>query len=388
MIPLTYSVRSLMARRSTTLAATLGIGLVVFVFAAMLMLSAGVEHTLRSSGSDLNAIVLRTGSQAETTSAFAETSVPIVRAAPEVAPAPSGTVSTAELVLLITARKADSPVGVTNVVVRGTRPESAVVHEGVRVTRGRPIVPGTNEVIVGRGLLGRFAGLEVGGEFALRPDRVVKVVGAFEAGGSSFESEIWADLDVLRGMFNRAGTVSSVTLRLRERGLFDALKTRIEADPRLGLEVKREVTYYADLSQDLAVFIRAVGVLIATFFSTGAVIGAMITMYALVSQRSRELATLRALGFRRRTVLASTLVESLVLSLAGAVVGISGALGMTFVSFSTTSWATFSELVFGFHATPAVLATAAGFAAVMGVLGGILPAVRAARVSPVEAMRA
>jgi putative ABC transport system permease protein len=387
MIPISYNVRSLMARRSTTLAATLGIGLVVFVFAAMLMLSDGVEHTLRSSGSHRNAIVLRKGSQAETTSAFPETSAPIVRAAPEAAGAPNGSVSTAELVLLITARKADSPVGVTNLVVRGTRPESGLVHEGVRVTAGRPLTPGTHEVIVGRGLLGRFAGLEVGGEFALRPDRVVKVVGAFEAGGSGFESEIWADLDVLRGMFNRAGTVSSVTLRLRDADLFDALKARVEADPRLGLEVKREVTYYADLSQDLAVFIRAVGALIAVFFAAGAVIGAMITLYALVSQRSRELGTLRALGFRRRTLLASILVESLVLSLAGALVGITGALGMTLVSFSTTSWATFSELVFGFHATPGVLATAAGFAALMGALGGILPAVRAARVSPVVAMR-
>lgn len=389
MIPVSYNVRSLLARRSTTVAAGLGIALVVFVFASVLMLSNGVEQTLRSSGSELNAIVLRKGSSAEMMSGIEEATAAIVRASPEAATgAAGGTLTTSEVVVLITARKQADPTGVANVVVRGVRSESMLLRDRLRVIEGRPPQPGSNEVIVGKGIAGRVTGIALGQEFALKPNRSVKVVGIFAADGSSFESEVWGDIDVVRAVFNRTGSVSSVTLRLRDAQAFETLKRRIEGDPRMGLEVKRETTYYEDLSQGLSLFIRALGIAIAVFFSAGAMIGAMITMYAQVAQRGREIGTLRALGFRRRAVIGSFLIEAVVLSLAGGSLGIVAALGMSFVSFSTVSFATFSELVFGFTPTPGILLASLAFASVMGLLGGLPPAVRAARVSPVESMRA
>jgi putative ABC transport system permease protein len=387
MIPISYNVRSLLARRSTTLASALGIALVVFVFASVLMLSHGIEETLRSSGSDKNAIVLRKGSQAEMLSSIEDQTVSILRASPEAQPEGSGTLSTAETVVLISAYKKDNPTAAANVVVRGVLPTSIQLRENVRIIDGRPFTPGTNEVIVGRGLVGRMQNLGMNQEYSLKANRPVKVVGVFEAGRSSFESEIWGDLDTVRSIFGRTGSVSSVTLRLREPSSFETMKARVESDPRLGLEVKREVTYYEEQSQGLSLFIRALGIMIAVFFSVGAMIGAMITMYAQVAQRGKEIGTLRALGFRRRTVLGSFLIESILLSLGGGALGVAGALCMGFVSFSTVSFSTFSEVVFGFRPTPQILMSALAFASTMGLLGGLFPAVRAAKVNPVQAMR-
>lgn len=386
MIPITYNVRSLLARRSTTLAAALGIGLVVFVFAAVLMLSQGLDRMMKGSGSENNAIVLRKGSLNETTSAIPESAVSLLRAAPEAATQAQGTLSTAETAVIITANKSDGS-GVSNVIVRGVTPESFTVHEHIRITEGRMPKPGTDEVIVGVGIAKRIANLSLNGEMQLKPNRTVKVVGLFEANGNSFESEVWGDHDAIRAIFNRQGTASSVTLRLRDPAQFEALKTRIAADPRLGLDVKREMTYYEDQSEGLAMFINTVGMLIAVFFSLGAMIGAMITMYAQVAQRGKEIGTLRALGFRRRSILLSFVIESVLLSLMGGALGILGALGMQSVQFSTLSFASFSEVVFTFTATPGILMGSLLFAAFMGLVGGLLPATRAARVSPIQAMR-
>ena len=386
MIPISYNWRSLTARRSTTLAAAFGIALVVFVFASVLMLSNGIEETMRATGAPRNAIILRKGSQAEMQSGIEEAAVSVLRAAPEAAAAAQGTMSTAEVVVLITATKAGTS-GVTNVVVRGVSPESFQVHERVKIVEGRNFSPGTDEVIVGRGISTRLVNAGIGQEISLQRNRSVKIVGLFSADGSSFESEIWGDLNTVRAIFNRHGSVSSVTLRMKDPNAFETLKTRIASDPRLGLDVKRESAYYEEQSQGLSIFIRALGLVIAVFFSVGAMIGAMITMYAQIAQRGREIGTLRALGFRRRKILASFLLESILLALAGGAIGILGALGMSFVRFSTISFQSFSEVVFRFSPTLGILAAALAFASVMGLLGGLFPAIRAARVSPVQAMR-
>lgn len=387
MIPIAYNVHSLAARRSTTIAAALGIALVVFVFAAVLMLANGVEQTMRATGSPLNAIILRKGSQAEMQSGIEENAVGVLRASPEAAPAGSGTMSTAEVVVIITASAAGTKGGVSNAVVRGVMPESFMLRQQLQIIEGRNFTPGSDEVIVGRGIASRLADVGVGRELALKRNRPVKIVGVFSADNSSFESEIWGDLNSIRAIFNRQGAVSSVTLRLKNASLFEDLRRRIASDPRLGLEVKREPTYYDEQSQGLSVFIKTLGLVIAIFFSVGAMIGAMITMYAQVAQRSREIGTLRALGFRRSRVLLSFLLEAILLSLIGGALGIVGALGMSFVHFSTVNFQSFSELVFRFTPSPGILIGSLLFASIMGLLGGLFPAVRASRVSPVAAMR-
>lgn len=386
MIPIAYNVRSLAARRSTTIAAALGIALVVFVFAAVLMLANGVEQTMRATGSASNAIILRKGSQAEMQSGIEESAVGVLRASPEAAPAASGTMSTAEVVVVITAPKAGTS-GVTNAVVRGVTPESFMLRDRLRIIEGRNFAPGSDEVIVGRGIATRLAGVQIGRELSLKRNRPVKVVGVFSADGSSFESEIWGDLNTIRAIFNRQGSVSSVTLRLKDPTAFEDLRRRIASDPRLGLEVKREPTYYDEQSQGLSIFIKSLGLVIAVFFSVGAMIGAMITMYAQVAQRSREIGTLRALGFRRRNILFSFVLEAILLSLIGGALGEVGALAMSFVRFSTISFQSFSEVVFRFTPSPGILLSSLVFASLMGLFGGFLPAIRAARVSPVAAMR-
>jgi putative ABC transport system permease protein len=386
MIPVAYNVRSLAARRSTTLAAALGIALVVFVFASVLMLANGIEETMRQTGSNANAIIMRKGSQAEMQSGIDEATAAILRSSPEAAATPQGTMSTAEVVILITAPRAGTA-GVTNAAVRGVLPESFELRNVVKIVEGRTFTPGTDEVIVGKGIATRLAGVEVGREISLKRNRPVKVVGVFSADKSSFESEIWGDLKTIQSLFNRQGSVSSVTLRLKDPAQFDELRTRIANDPRLGLEAKREPTYYDEQSQGLSLFIKTLGLVIAVFFSIGAMIGAMITMYAQVAQRSREIGTLRALGFRRRNVLVSFLLEGILLSLVGGLLGIVAALGMSFVRFSTISFQSFSEVVFSFTPKPMILIASLAFASVMGLLGGFFPAIRASRVSPVAAMR-
>jgi putative ABC transport system permease protein len=387
MIPFAYNLRSLAARRSTTIAAALGIGLVVFVFAAVLMLANGLDKTMQATGSPQNAIILRKGSQAEMQSGIEESAAGILRSSPEAASGPEGTLSTAEVVVLITAPKAGTN-GVTNAVVRGVSPTSfSPLREMIKVVEGRNFTAGSDEVIIGKAIATRLAGIGIGREIPLMRNRPVKVVGIFSADGSSFESEIWGDLNTVRAIFNRQGSVSSVTLRLKDPGAFEALRMRIASDPRLGLEVKREPTYYEEQSQGLSLFIKALGLVTAVFFSAGAMIGAMITMYAQVAQRGREIGTMRALGFRGRNILFSFLLEAILLSLAGGVLGILGALAMSFVRFSTLSFQTFSEIVFRFTPTPGILISSLIFASVMGLLGGFLPAIRASRVSPVAAMR-
>ena len=241
--------------------------------------------------------------------------------------------------------------------------------------------------MVGAGVIGRFEGLNFGSDFEIKKNRRVKIVGVFEAGGSAFESEIWTDIDTVRTSFGREGLYSSVTVKLESASKYDGFESAVENDKQMGLEAFRENAYYEKQSEGTSIFIKALGIVVALFFSVGAMIGAMITMYAAVAQRAREIGTLQALGFSRFSVLCSFLFESALLALMGGALGALAALCMSFVSFSMMNFATWQEITFSFTPTPAILVASAVAGGVMGLIGGFFPAVRAARTSPIEAMR-
>ncbi|HEX5098062.1 MAG TPA: ABC transporter permease [Polyangiaceae bacterium] len=388
MIPLSYNVRSLLVRKTTTVATALGIGLVVFVLASAFMLGTGITKTMVGAGRTDNAIVLRKGSDTEMASSLEVSTLGLISAAPGVKRSSSGTsLISGEVVIVIAQDKLGTDGQVSNVLVRGV-PETALeVRPEVHVVAGRPPRPGTDEVMIGKGLRGKFAGMDLEQSFDLKKNRPVKVVGIFESGGSSFESEVWAGVDTARSSFGREGLVSSATVRLDSPAKFDAFKATMESDKRLGLEALTEAGYYEKQSSGTSLFIKIMGGVIVFFLSGGAMIGALITMLAAVSQRQREVGTLRALGFSRFSILSSFLVESAVLSLAGGLLGIACALCMSFVKLSMMNFATWQEVTFSFDPNPAVLVGSLVFGGLMGILGGFYPAVRAASVSPIEAMR-
>lgn len=387
-IPLAYNVRSLFVRKTTTLATAGGIGLVVFVLASSLMLANGIRRTMVSSGSPDSALVLRKGSDAELSSSIETKYKGLILAAPGVAKGPDGApLGAGEVVVVIALNKLGVEGQLSNVQVRGIEPSSIAMRPSVHVTRGRPPTPGTDEAMVGTGVLGRFEGLNLGSDFEIKKNRRVKIVGVFEAAGSAFESEIWTDIDTVRTSFGREGLYSSVTVKLESPSKYDGFESAVENDKQMGLEAFRENAYYEKQSEGTSIFITALGIIVALFFSVGAMIGAMITMYAAVAQRAREIGTLQALGFSRFSVLCSFLLESTLLALLGGALGALAALCMSFVSFSMMNFATWQEITFSFTPTPGIVVASAVAGGVMGVLGGFFPAVRAARTSPIEAMR-
>ena len=390
MIPISYNVRSLLVRRTTTIATALGVALVVFVLAAALMLSTGIQKTLVSAGRSDTAIVLRKGSDTELASGIETRAVSLIQAAPGVKKDDTGAPLTiGEAVIVIAMDKIGATEGqVSNVQVRGVPDKVLKVRSEVRVVEGRPATPGTDEVIIGQGIAGRFKGVDLNQSFELKKNRNVKVVGIFEAGGSSFESEVWADIDTVRTSFGREGLVSSVTARLESPTKFEAFKATMESDKQLGLESFREDDYYKRQSEGTSIFVTVIGIVIAFFSSFGAMIGAMITMYAAVSQRKREIGTLRALGFSQPAIMLSFVIESAVLAIGGGLVGLVAASFLSFAKVSMMNFATWQEITFSFKPDPVVFIASLIAGAAMGILGGIFPAFRAARVSPIEAMRA
>lgn len=387
MVPVKYNVRNLVVRKTTTLAAAAGLALVAFVFATAMMLGNGVKKAFgRSAGSDV-AIVLRKGSDSEMSSGIEDNQQNLVIAQAQQIGASRQPVGVGELVVVVLADRVDGQ-GFTNITVRGVSEDSMKFRPTMKLVDGRLPAPGTDEVMLGAGLRGRYKGMDLGQTFDLKKNRPVKIVGVFADQGSSFESEVWADVHTIRQAFGREGYVSSVRVRLDSPSKFDAFKALIEQNRQLGLLAMREPDYYEKQSDMTATFLTVLGTLIAVFFSLGAMIGAMITMHAQVANRQREIGTLRALGFSRLSILTSFMLESLVLALAGGAVGTLVSLAMQFVRITTLNQTTWSEIVFTFEPTPEILVRALVLAAIMGIIGGFLPAVRAARVSPVEAMRA
>ncbi len=386
-IPFSYIWRSLWARRLTTSLTIGGVALVVFVFAGVLMLARGITATLVDTGAADNAIILRKSATSELVSQVDRGTAEILEAAPEIAPAASGRpLLTREVDLIINLNKKNNHAALGNVTVRGTLPQSLELRPNVKITQGRMFTFGSHELIVGRNIAERFEGVAMGADVPFGGDHWT-VVGYFDAGGSGFDSEIWTDADQVMQAFNRP-VYSSLTFRLKDPGQFDALRARLGADPRTQyIEPKRERDFYREQSQNMATFIRILGLVVTIIFSVGAMIGAMITMYAAVANRVVEIGTLRALGFQRRSVLAAFLVEAIILALVGGGLGVLLASGLSFARVSTVNFASFSEIGFGFALSGAVVVSAMIFALVMGVVGGFLPAVRAARLSIVNALR-
>lgn len=389
MIPIRYNVRSLLVRRSTTLATAFGIALVVFVLASSLMLSAGIERMMGRSGSPANAVVLRNGSSTELSSGIESRFVNLVLAAPGVKKDATGApLGAGEVLLVIALEKVGGAAELSNVQLRGVTDRVFDVRPEAHVIDGRAPRPGTDEVMIGKLLRGRFKGMDLGSSFELKKNRSVQVVGVFEAGGSAYESEVWADVGSVRSAFGRDGLVSSVTLQLESPRQFEAFAAHIESDKQLGLSAMRQSTYFERASERTATLVAALGICVTAFFSLGAIIGAIITMHAAVAQRQREIGTLRALGFSRTNILCSFVAETVLLTTAGGVLGALAALAMTFVKFSLVNVATWSEMVISFEPTAGIVGNALALGGVMGIVGGLLPALRAARTSPIEAMRA
>ena len=384
-IPIAYNFRNLVARKLTTGLTILGIGLVVFVFAAVLMLAAGFRNTLVSTGEDNNVIFLRKGSNSELSSGLPRDQVNLLKTQAEAASFNNGAALAAgELVVVnnLPKRSNDEP---SNVVVRGVSKESLTLRSRVKLIEGRMWEPGTSEVIAGHGISRKFKGCGLG-EFVTMGQRDWEVVGIFEAGGSGFESEIWGDADQFMQSFRRP-VFSSLTMRLQDPSTFEDMKTRLESDPRLTVDVKREKDFYEEQSQFLGSFIRILGLTVTIIFSIGAMTGAVITMYSAVANRSAEIGTLRALGFKRRNILTSFLIECILISLIGGALGLFFALFLQFIDISTTNWSSFSEVVFGFELSVPIVIGSLVFALIMGLIGGFAPAVRAARMPVVEALR-
>lgn len=384
-LPLAYSYRNLITRRLTTLFTTLGMALVVFVFAAILMLAEGLEKTLVETGSYDNVVVIRRSSSSEVQSGIERMQASIVETQPEIASGLNGRPFLAkELVVLINLPKRGSS-RPSLVVIRGIDENSVALRPQVRLIEGRMPRAGSSEIIAGTSIAKRFRGGGVGEQlrFSMRD---WTVVGIFDAGNTGYNSEIWGDADLLMQAFRRP-VYSSVIFKLRESSAFEAVKARIESDPRLTLEARRETKYYADQSEMMAKFLRILGMSLTVIFSIGAIIGAMITMYASVANRTAEIGTLRSLGFQRRSILAAFVMEALFLGLIGGCIGLFFAAFLQFFTVSTVNFQTFSELAFRFTLNAAIALQSLGFALGMGLVGGLLPAIRAARMNIVDALR-
>ena len=385
-IPFTYIVRNLASRRLTTALTAGGMALVVYVFATVLMLAAGLEQTLVATGQDDNVVVIRRAAQSEVQSGIDRQQAAIVETLPDIATGADGNrLVSREPVVLISLTKRDSAKP-ANVVIRGVTPEGVALRPQARIVEGRMFRPGTSEIVTGRAIASGFRGAGVG-ETMRFGSRDWTVVGSFDAGRTGFDSEIWGDAEQMLQAFRRQG-FSSLIFKLADPDRFDAVKRELESDPRLTLEAKRETRFYADQSETLSKFISYLGGTISAIFSIGAIIGAMITMYASVASRTGEIGTLRALGFSRASILTAFLVESLLLGLVGGVVGLVAASFMQVLSISTMNFQTFAELAFTFRLTPGIVAASLAFALGMGFVGGFLPAARAARMKIVDALRA
>ncbi|MCC6710241.1 MAG: ABC transporter permease [Gammaproteobacteria bacterium] len=384
-VPLSYIIRNLWVRKLTTVLTAGGMALVVFVFAAVLMLAAGLEKTLVETGSHDNVVVIRRSAQTEIQSGVAREQAAIIAARGEIATAADGAAEVSKEVMVLVVmpkRISNKP---SNVTIRGVSQRGIALRPQVKITAGRMFRPGSAEVIAGTRVAQGFRGAGIGETLSLG-GKTWTVVGTFDAGGSGFASELWGDVDQMMQAFRRSA-YSSVIFRLANSGDFEQLRRALEDDQRLTVEAQRETLFYAKQSEMMSSFLSVLGTILSVIFSIGAIIGAMITMYAAVANRTHEIGTLRALGFQRRNILAAFLFESLLLSLLGGVLGLVLASFLQLYTVSTMNWQTFAELAFTFSMNGRVVVEALLFALFMGLAGGFLPAIRAARLDIVEALR-
>ena len=385
-IPLTYTLHSLRARWMSTIVAVLGIAGTVGVFVAMLALARGFQATLVASGSPRNALIRRAGATSEMDSLLQLEQVRVIEDAPGVAREGAGPLASREVVVI-----AALPLKRTgtdaNVQVRGVSARVLAVRDSVRLVAGRFFQAGLNELIVGRNVAASYEGFDLGSSVRFG-GAVWTVVGVFDAGGSAFDSEVWCDGSVLNQVYQRPRNLfQSVTVRLGSPDAMARLKESLVADPRLTVQVEREIEYYEKQSKQLTTLIVVLGTIVAAVMGVGAIFGALNTMYSAVAERSREIATMRALGFGVGSVVSSFVVEALCLALVGGLLGCVAVLPLNGLTTGTMNWQTFSHLAFAFSVTPPLLLAGLAFALLMGLIGGVPPALRAARQPVAAALR-
>lgn len=386
-LPLSYNVRNIRVRWQVTLLAVGGIALVVAVFAVLMAMSEGFAATLRSTGRTDNVMIVQRGSASELTSGVPLEHRNLIVVDDRIARAADGRpLAAGEWVIVIGLPKASDGLP-TNVTIRAVPPATFEVRGGIRITEGRNFQPGLDEVIVGRKLLDRIQGLNLGGAVKYQR-KEFKIVGVFESDGGAFESEVWGDFDVFGAMFQRGAGSNSVVARMKDPADIPALDRWIRSQPQMQLQAVQERKYYEDQAGPLSKILRILASFVAVIMGVGAVFGAMNTMYAIVAARTREIGTLRALGFSRRAILFSFVLESVVLALVAGLVGCLLALPMHGFSTGTGQTQSFSEIAFDFRITPLIVTISMTFAVLMGLIGGLLPAFRGARLPIVSALRA
>ncbi len=385
-IPLIYNFRSVRARWSSAIVAVVGIAGTVGVFVAMLSLARGFKATLVSSGSADNAIIMRAGATSEMTGGVTIDTVKILQDEPGIARGADGPLLTPEVVLV-----APIPLISTgtdaNVEVRGVSKNVLEIRRNIKIVDGRMFTPGLTEIVVGKNANASYAGLTLGNTISLGSLRW-KIVGIFDAGGSAFDSDVWGDAHLIGPAFNRPDTFfQSVTVHLTSPAAFQQLKDAATSDPKLDVDVTREIDYYSKQSNRLTTLITVLGGMVAAVMAIGAVFGALNTMYSAVSERGREIATMRALGFGGPSVVFSFVIEALLIAFIGGLVGCIAVLPLNGLTTGAMNLQTFSHVAFAFRITPELLIKGIIFALVMGVVGGLLPAIRAASLPIAHALR-
>ncbi|HEX5055233.1 MAG TPA: FtsX-like permease family protein [Gammaproteobacteria bacterium] len=382
------AILSLPARLGASAVAVFGTACVVGVFISVLSMAAGFEKTLVGAGSDSTMIVMRNGATSELNSGISNEQAQLIADAPGVRHDEAGRpVAAAELYVIVDIPTREGGNSSANVPLRGVQAHSYTVRDNLRIVEGRAFHEGQDELIVGRAAQSKFAGLNVGDAIKIGQNEW-RIVGAFEAGGSVSESELWCDAPILQQAYRRGSSFQSVRVKVDGTAALDSFKKALASDPRLNVDLQSEKDYYATQSEGMTAFIKWVGYPLAILMAFGAVFGALNTMYASVSARTREIATLRALGFGSSSVICSTLVESLLLAFVG---GLIGSVVVYFVfngyTVSTMNGASFSQVVFAFAVTPELLVLGIYAVVLIGVLGGLFPAIRAVRVPIVVALR-
>ena len=385
-IPFKYTIRNFRTRKLTTGITVAGIALVVFVFAAVLMMAYGVQKTLVATGSKENVKVVRKSSQGEISSIIDGETANIVRTLPHIAKNAAGEpIVSGEPVVIINLEIKGG--GMSNITVRGVTQMAFILRPNVKIVQGKMFNPLMRELIIGKSINKKFANANIGDKIKFAGDNWT-VVGLFESDGNGFESEVWGDSQQLLSAFNRGNSVSSMTLKLNDPNNFEKLQREFATDRRLQqFEVMTEQRFFELQSEFLAIFIRVLGTFITVIFSFGAMIGATITMYSAVANRTVEIGTLRSLGFKRRSILTSFLVESMLITLIGAAIGLFIASFLQFFSISTLNYNSFSDITFSFALNSSIVISCLVFAVIMGLVGGFLPAVRASRLNIVNALR-
>lgn len=385
-LPIKYNLRNIVVRKGSTLATAFTIGLTVAVFLMVMALARGIDLTLSTSGEPLNLIVLREGSTAELNSTVSREQFNDLMYLDGVQREEDKPLASSEIITLIYKARKGMTQG-SNVTVRGVGPMSFKLRSGFQTVAGRLFQPGLTEAVVSKRIAERFQGLDIGDKFRIQTTEYT-VVGLFDSAGKAFESEIWVDINSLAGTTKRSEAFSSVLMRATDQNALAALAKRITDDPKLHLKATAERVFYEDQQGAASGALKGLAVFISFIMAVGAGFAGMNTMYAAVARRTKEIGTLRVLGFSRSSILVSFLLESVSIALIGAAIGILLALPLNFVSTGTSNWVTFSEIAFNFRVTPGLILAALIFGGIIGFVGSLLPSIRASRFKIVDALRA